>query len=115
MAQLNAKTMNLLYYALDTNEFNRTLGCILVKKIWDKLDFTYEGTNQVKDTRINMLVYKYELFQIKQNKIISSMFTHFTDLINGLNYLDKTYTNFDLVRNVLRSLARSWESKVTAI
>ena len=33
MAQLNAKAMNLLYCALDTNEFKRILGCILAKEI----------------------------------------------------------------------------------
>ena len=59
MAQLNAKVMNLLYYALDTNEFNRILGCISAKEIWNKLEVTYEGANQVKETRINMLVHRY--------------------------------------------------------
>ena len=62
-----------------------------------------------------MLVHKYELFQMEQNKIISSMFTCFTDIVNRLKYLDKTYTNSNLVRKVLRSLSRSWKSKVTAI
>ena len=61
-----------------------------------------------------MLVHKYKLFQMKQNETISSMFTHFTDIINGLKCLAKTYTNSDLIRKVLRSLPRSWEPKVTA-
>ena len=115
MAQLNAKAMNLLYYALDPNEFNRISGCISVKEIWDKLEVTYEGTNQVKETRVSMLVHKYELFQMKQNESISSMFTHFTNIINRLKCLGKTYSNSDLVRKVLRSLSRMWEPKVTAI
>ena len=62
-----------------------------------------------------MLVHRYELFQLEQNKTIPSMFTHFIDFLNGLKCLDKTYTNSDLVRKVLRSLLRSWELKVTAI
>ena len=115
MAQLNTKAMNLLYCALDANKFNKILGCISAKEIWDKLEVTYEGTNQVKETKINMLVHKYKLFQMKQNKIISSMFICFTDIINILKYLDKMYTNFDLVKKVLRSLPRSWELKVIAI
>ena len=31
MAQLNAKTMNILYYSLDINKFNAIFSCILVK------------------------------------------------------------------------------------
>ena len=65
MAQLNAKAMNLLYCALDAQEFNRISSCISAKEIWDKLEVTYEGTNQVKETKISMLVHKYELFQME--------------------------------------------------
>ena len=40
MAKLNAKAMNLLYCALDAQEFNRKFSCISVKEIWDKLEVT---------------------------------------------------------------------------
>ena len=52
---------------------------------------------------------------MKQNESISSMFTRFTDIINGLKCLGKTYSNSNLVRKVLRSLPRTSEPKVTAI
>ena len=72
LAQLNAKAMNLLYYALSISEFNQISICTLAKKIWDRLEVIHEGTNQVKEIKINMLVHKYELFQIKQNKTIKT-------------------------------------------
>ena len=62
-----------------------------------------------------MLVHRYELFQMEQNESIFSMFTYFTDIINGLKCLGKTYSNSNLVRKVLRSLPRTWEPKVTTI
>ena len=46
--ELNAKAMNLLYCALDPNEFNRISTCSSVKEIWDTLEVTHEGTSQVK-------------------------------------------------------------------
>ena len=46
--ELNAKAMNLLYCALDPNEFNRVSTCSSTKEIWDTLEVTHEGTNQVK-------------------------------------------------------------------
>ena len=60
--QLNAKAMNLLYCALNASEFNRISTCNSAKEIWDRLEVTHEGTNQVKESKINMLVHKYELF-----------------------------------------------------
>ena len=115
IAQLNAKAMNILYCALDTNEFNRISTCMSVKKIWDRLEVKHKGTNQVKESKINMLVHKYELFKMEHDESITEMFTHFTDIINGLKSLGKSYSNSDLVRKILRSLPRTWEAKVTAI
>ena len=43
--ELNAKAMNLLYCALDPNEFNRVSTCSSTKKIWDTLEVTHEGTS----------------------------------------------------------------------
>ena len=115
LAQLNAKAMNVLYYSLDANEFNRISVCISAKKIWDRLEVTHEGTNQVKESKINMLVHKYKLFKMDACESISDMFTRFTDIVNGLKSLGKSYDNTDLVRKVLRSLPRTWEAKVTTI
>ena len=69
----------------------------------------------MKESKINMLVHKYELFKMEHDESITEMFTHFTDIINNLKSLGKSYSNSDLVRKILRSLPRTWEAKVTAI
>ncbi|GAV80498.1 UBN2 domain-containing protein, partial [Cephalotus follicularis] len=58
---------------------------------------TYEGTNKVKDTKINRLVHDYELFTMLENENISSMYARFNDIINDLKGLGKVYTNHELV------------------
>ena len=83
MAQLNAKPVIVLYCALDVNEFNRISTCTSAKEIWDRLEVTHEGTNQVKESKINMLVHKYELFKMESDETIIGMFTCFTDIINN--------------------------------
>ena len=113
--ELNAKAMNLLYCALDPNEFNQISICNSAKEIWDRLEVTHKGTNQVKESKINLLMHDYELFKMKPTETISEMFTHFTDIINGLKNLDKIYSNRELVQKVLRSLSEKWDSKITVI
>lgn len=49
LVQLNAKAMNILYYTLDANMFNRISICMSAKKIWERLKVTHERTNQVKE------------------------------------------------------------------
>ena len=82
---------------MDSNEFNRISTCNIAKEIWNKLEVTYEGTSQVKTSKINLLVHNYELFKIESNETISIMFTQFIDIINGLKILSMTYSNADLV------------------
>uniref|UniRef100_A0A2N9FU68 CCHC-type domain-containing protein n=1 Tax=Fagus sylvatica TaxID=28930 RepID=A0A2N9FU68_FAGSY len=75
LIELNCKAMSTLYCALDPIEYNRVSGCDSTKEIWDKLEVTYEGTNQVKESKMNMLVHEYELFVMKKDENISEMST----------------------------------------
>ena len=84
IAQLNAKAVNVLYCVLDVNEFYRISICTSAKKIWDRLEVTHEETNQVKESKINMLVHKYELFKMESDETSIGMFTCFIDIVNNL-------------------------------
>ncbi|MQM04126.1 hypothetical protein Taro_036922 [Colocasia esculenta] len=44
--------------------------------MWDKLKLTYEGTDKVKETRINILVTQYEKFPMEAGESISQMANH---------------------------------------
>ena len=74
----------------------------------DRLCLTYEGTNEVKETRINTLLSDYELFRMLPNETISEMFTHFTKITTALYSLGKVFTGTKKVRKFLRSLPKSW-------
>ncbi|GAV61491.1 UBN2 domain-containing protein, partial [Cephalotus follicularis] len=115
LLQLNTKAKHVIFCALSPSEFNRVSSLDSVKEMWDRLMVTYEGTNQVKDTKINRLVHDYELFTMLENENLSSMYARFNDIINALKGLVKVYTNHELVSKILRCLPKSWEPKVTAI
>ena len=91
-ANLNAKVMNALYYAIDQSEFNQISVCNTTHDIWHSLEVIHEGTNRVKEAKVSSLVRKYELFRMKKDDTITEMYTRFTDIINGLNSLGDTYT-----------------------
>ena len=71
------------------------------------MEVTHEGTNQVKDSKINMLVHKYELFKMKSDETIMCMFTRFTDIVNNLKNLGKSYIDSELSKKILRSLSQT--------
>ncbi|MQL77239.1 hypothetical protein Taro_009651 [Colocasia esculenta] len=112
---LNYKAKSILCCALSKKEFNRVSACKSAMEMWEKLIITYEGTDKVKETRIDILVTQYERFQMQSDESITQMFSRFTDITNGLAGLGKVYDVPDMVRKILRSLPSSWTPKVTAI
>ncbi|MQM16239.1 hypothetical protein Taro_049193 [Colocasia esculenta] len=112
---LNCKARSKLCCALSKKEFNRVSSCKSAMEMWEKLRITYEGTDKVKETRMDILVTQYERFLMQPGESITLMYRRFTDITNGLAGLGKNYDMGDMVRKILRSLPSSWIPKVTAI
>lgn len=111
---INTKATNALYCALNEIKFDRVYFFITTKEIWDLLEDTHEGTYQVKEFKINLLTYKYEIFRV-ENKTINTMYVKFDDIVIGLKRLEKTIEKVELNYKVLLSLPKEWWPKVTAI
>jgi len=115
MMEKNAKAKKILYFGLGPDEYTKISECESAKDICDALQVALEGINQVKQSRIELLMRTYELFEMGDRETIMDMYTRFTHIINELKSLGKTFTTEELVRKILRFLPRSWEAKVTAI
>jgi len=111
----NVKAKKLLYFGLGPDEYTRIFECESAKDIWDALQVAHGGANQVKQSRIELLMRKYELFEMGDRETIMDMYTRFTHITNELKSLGKTFSTEELVRKILSFLPRTWEAKVTAI
>ena len=113
--QNNAKAINLLYCAVNADDYRKISCCTTAKQMWDKLEITYEGTDQVREAKIDFLTHAYELFHMKEGERVDDMFERFSKIVNDLHALKKTFTDKELVRKILRSLTPEWRSKADAI
>jgi len=55
---------NIITYALNLDEFFSVSQCSSAKEMWDILEVTHEGTNDVKRARKHALIQDYELFRM---------------------------------------------------
>ncbi|KAH9679144.1 Integrase catalytic domain-containing protein [Citrus sinensis] len=85
--------------------------CESAQEIWNKLEVVYEGTNQVKESKISRYTRQYELFQMEKNENVYSMYIRFTDIVNTLGALGKTFSNSEKVKKIIRSLIKEWRPK----
>jgi len=83
--------------------------------MWDALETLHEGTDDVKQSKIDTLVQQYELFRMEDGEIISSMQIWYTHIINKLQNLGKIISNQDCTNKILRCMTKEWQPKVTSI
>ena len=98
------KPKKLLYFGLGLGEYTRISECESAKDIWDALQVAHEGMNQVKQSCIELLMRKYELFEMGDRETVMEMYTRFTQITNELKSLGKSFTIEELVRKILRFL-----------
>jgi len=83
--------------------------------MWDTLEVTHEGTNDVKRARKHALIQEYEMFRMQKGKTIVEVQKRFTHIIYHLMSLGKMFEKKELNIKILKCLDRSWQPKVTTI
>jgi len=106
---------NIITSPLNLDEFFRLSQCSSAKEVWDILEVTYEGTNDVTRARKHTLIQEYELFIMQQGESIADVQKRFTYIVNHLIGLGKQFEKEELNIKILKCLDRSWQPKVTAI
>jgi len=100
---------------LISDEFFRIRPCASAKEMWDTLEVTHEGTNDVKRVRKHIIIQEYEMFRMLKGESIVEVQKRFTLIINHLMSLGKTFDKEELNIKILKCLDRSWQHKVTDI
>ena len=70
--------------------------------MWDTLEVTHEGTNDVKRARKHTLIQKYEMFRMLKGESIAEVQKRFTHIINHLTSLGKTFDKEELNIKILK-------------
>ena len=87
----NHKAMSILLGSLSREECARVLHCSTAYDIWTTLANYHEGTTEVKNKRIELLVYQYETFKRMGDENVTSLTNRLLALMEGLRKLDKIY------------------------
>jgi len=105
----------ILVAALPHKEYLKMSDKSTAKAMFASLRSLYEGNKKVIEAKATMLVHQYELFRMKDDENIETMYSRFQTLVSGLQILKKSYVASDHVNKILRSLPAKWRPKVTAI
>ncbi|CAM8993219.1 unnamed protein product [Rhodiola kirilowii] len=111
----NAKALNAIFSAVDETIFKLILNCESAKEAWDTLSTHFEGTDKVKQSRIQMLTSRFEELQMHEDESIKDFNARVCDIVNEASTLGEALPEEKVVRKILRSLPKRFAMKVTAI
>ena len=114
-AKFNCIAKNIITSALNSDEFFKVFQCGSAKEMWDTLEVTHEGTNDVKRARKHTIIQEYEMFKMVKVESIADVQKRFTHIVNQLMSLGKVFDKEELNIKILKCLDRSRQPKVTVI
>ena len=85
------------------------------KALWEALIEVYEGNEDMKESRQDMLRQRYNLFNYIPGETLEAQLQRFTDLTNDMNISGIYLTKSEINKKLLNALPRSWDMNVAVI
>ncbi|EOY08391.1 Uncharacterized protein TCM_022771 [Theobroma cacao] len=85
---------------------------VVTNEMIPKQRIIHEETCQVKESKIALLTYNYEMFKMEPGEDITRMLDRFTNITNKLSQLGKPILEYEVVKRLIRSLPKNWKPKV---
>ena len=109
------KAMNLLFNGIDDDMFDSVINCPTAKEVWDTIQTLCEGTDQVRENKMQLFVQQYESFHSKSGESLNDLFNRFQNLLNRLKLYGRIYLVKDSDLQLLRALPRDWRPMTVAL
>lgn len=105
----------IIFDSMDTEMCYQILNCKSGKQMWDTIVLIMEGTEEVKEKRLDILTSRYEAFESLPGETITQVFERYNRLLNELSIQGKKYPLRETNRKFLRTLPHHVEHKVSSI
>jgi len=87
----------------------------MAKDAWEILKTAHEGPTNVKSAKIQLLTTKFENLKMLEDESIQDYHLNIIDIANSFESFGEKISDEKLVRQILRSLPKKFDMKVTAI
>ena len=107
----NSKALNAIFCGVSLDEFHKISHITVAKEAWEILETTYEGTNKVKDTKLQILTTKFEELKMGDDESFDLFYGKLNKIVIAKLNLSEKIEDAKVVRKILRSLPKASEPK----
>ncbi|KAK0588309.1 hypothetical protein LWI29_037721 [Acer saccharum] len=111
----NRKAMHAILCAMDENQYKLIQNTRIAKEAWDIVEIAHEGTEVVKDSKLQVLQTQFEMLKMEENECFNDFEIKLMDIVNQSHQLGDPYSDRRIKQKIMRSLPDMFESKVTAL
>lgn len=111
----NNKAMNGIYNGISDDEFRRASTCKTAKEALEVLQTVNEGTDTVKQSKLQRLTKEFETIVMEEDKTFDQFYAKLNDIVNSVFILGEEIPENKIVKKILRSLPSRFDSKVDAM
>ncbi|KAL8102655.1 hypothetical protein AgCh_027252 [Apium graveolens] len=109
------KAMNILFNGVDADMFDNIISCKTAKEVWDTIQIICDGTEQVRENKMQLLIQQYEHFHNEESESLTDIFSRFQKLLNALKLHGRVYHTKDSNVKFLRSLPKEWKPMTVSL
>jgi len=109
------KAMNILFNGVDADMFDNIINCKTAKEVWDTIQIICDGTEQVRENKMQLLIQQYEHFHNEESESLTDIFSRFQKLLNALKLHGRVYQTKDSNLKFLRSLPKEWKPMTVSL
>ena len=96
----NSRALNTLFSVVTNEEFKKISSIETAKEAWTILQTTYEGTNAVKDSKLQRLTTSFKEIKIKKDESFDKFYAQLKDIVNSTFNLGEQILKPKIVRKV---------------
>ena len=113
--EVDSKALWLIQMAIPNSIIHAFKKCKSAQELWSSLQQMYEGSEDDKDNKKDMLKQKFENFCQQNNEKMTSQYLRYVQLVDELVAAGVKMENQDVIRKFLRSLPHAWNTYSMAI
>ncbi|XP_051143411.1 uncharacterized protein LOC127259839 [Andrographis paniculata] len=108
----NSKALFSIFNVVDETQAKLISNCKIAKKAWDILENAFEGSTQVRESKLDHVETLFEGMKMNEDEIIVVYYNRFMDVVNQAEALGMHFEEKRLVRKMLKSLTKNFRPKV---
>ncbi|KAK0600965.1 hypothetical protein LWI29_020007 [Acer saccharum] len=111
----NNKAIHAIRCAVSENQYKLIQITRIAKEAWDILEVAHEGTEVVKDSKLQVLQTRFETIRMEEHEHFNDFQVRLMDIVNQSHQLGDPYSDRRIKQKIMRSLPERFEPKVTAL